>query len=84
MNQTSMILQIMRKAGAVIHTWVRVNGSALKQDSGPSVGQRPIDTVTVSCYPADICHTAEYISIMVAEDILEIRRRDDWIKREKT
>lgn len=53
-----------------IPTWVRVNGSALKQDSGSPVGQGPIDTVTVTCNPANICHTAEHIPIMVAEHIL--------------
>lgn len=72
-----MILQIMRKVGAVIHTRVRVYGSALKKDSSSPVGQRPVDAVTVSCYPTNISHTAKHISIMVVEDILVIRRRDD-------
>lgn len=52
------------------HTWVRVNRGALKQDCGCPIGQRSIDDVTVSCYPADVCHTAEHIPIMIAEDIL--------------
>lgn len=60
-----------------VHTWVRVNGSALKQDSGSPVGQGPIDTVTVSCYPANICHTAEHVPVMVAEHILVMRGKID-------
>lgn len=55
-------------------TWVGVDWSALKQDRGASIGQRSVDTVTVSCDPADICHAAKHISILVAEDILRIRR----------
>lgn len=62
---------------ADVHTWVRVNGSALKQDSGSPVGQGPIDTVTVSCYPANICHTAEHVPVMVAEHILVMRGKID-------
>lgn len=56
-----------------VHTWVGVNGSALKQDGRPPVGQGPVDTVAVSCDPADICHTAKHVSVMVAEDVLVMR-----------
>lgn len=54
-------------------TWVRVNRSALKQNRGSSVGQGSVDGVTVSCDPTDICHTAEHIAVMVAEDVLETK-----------
>lgn len=56
-----------------LHTWVRVNRSALKQKSGSPVGQGPIHTVTVTGYPANISHTAKHVSIMVVEDVLRMR-----------
>lgn len=57
-----------------VHTWVRVDRSALKQDRGGPIGQGPVHTVTVSCYPANVCHTAKHISIVVIEDILVMRK----------
>lgn len=62
---------------ADVHTWVGVNGGALEQDSGSPVGKRPVDTVAVSGYPTNICHAAEYISVMVVEDILVTRGKRD-------
>lgn len=56
--------------GADVHTRIRVNRSAFKQHSGSPVGQRSVDGVTVSSDPADVCHAAKHIPILVAEDIL--------------
>ena len=53
-----------------VYTWIRVNRSAFKQHSGSPVSQGPVDGVTVSSDPADVCHTAKHVPILVAEDIL--------------
>lgn len=71
--KNTAITTLKFQATADIHTWVRVNRSALKQDSGSPVGQWAVHTVTVSCYPANVSHTAKHILIMVAEDALVIK-----------
>lgn len=68
--------EAVRRVRTDVDTWVGVNGRALKQHRGSPVGQRPVDTVTVSRYPADVGHTAEHVPVMVAEDILPTRGHD--------
>lgn len=53
-----------------VRTWIRINGGALKQHGGAPIGQGPVDDVTVSCYPANVCHAAENVAVVVAEHIL--------------
>lgn len=55
-------------------TWVWVNRRALKQDGGGPIAQRAVHNVAVSCYPANVGHTAEHVAILVVKHILEHTR----------
>lgn len=59
------------------HTWVWVHRCALKQDGGGTIAQWAVNHIAVSCYPADVCHAAKHVTILVVEDILKKRHKQD-------
>lgn len=61
--------------GFPVLTRVRVNGGALKKDTGCSIAEGPIYHIAVSCDPADVSHTAKDIPRLVVKHKLQKQER---------
>jgi len=55
-----------------------MDGSALKKDCGAAVAEGAIDRVGVPCDPADVCHAAKDVPVLVVEDVL--RKRGEAVR----
>lgn len=55
-------------------TRVRIDRSTLKKDSGTTIAEGAIDHIGVSCDPADVCHTAKDVPVVIVEHVLNKRR----------
>lgn len=51
-------------------TRVRMDGSALKKDCGATIAEGAVDHISVPCDPADVCHAAKDIPVLVVEHVL--------------
>lgn len=55
-------------------TRVRIDRSALKKDSGTTIAEGAVDHIGVSRDPADVCHTAKDVPVLVVKHILNKKR----------
>lgn len=59
-------------------TRVRMDGSALKQDCGATVAEGAVDHIGVPRDPANVCHTAKDVPVLVVEHVL--RKRGEAVR----
>ena len=55
----------------MILTWVWVYRYALKEHTGGSIAEWSIHNIGVSRDPANVCHTAKYVSLIVVKHKLQ-------------
>lgn len=51
-----------------------MDGSALKKNCGAAIAEGAIDHIGVPCDPADVCHAAKDVPVLVVKHVLHKRR----------